>query len=96
MGSPYWPPLNCRPYSPDLLSRKLSGSCPARQLEGLGLSGEDLSRRDSMKVEAQYEVLGNDAKRHVRPARDDRNARLLVLRAAQRLPAFIDRPVRDG
>jgi len=25
-----------------------------------------------MKV-AQYEVLGNDAKRHVRPARDDRN-----------------------
>ena len=30
-----------------------------------------------MKV-AQYEVLGNDAKRPVRPARDDRNVRLLV------------------
>jgi len=28
--------------------------------------------------------------------RDDRNARLLVLHAAQRLPAFVDRPVRDG
>jgi hypothetical protein len=48
--------------------------------------GEDLSRlvrrspegeggRDSLKV-AQYEVLGNEAKRHGRPARDDRNARL--------------------
>ena len=46
----------------------------ARQLKSLGLSGEDLSRRDLMKV-AQYEVLGNDAKRHVRPARDDRNVR---------------------
>ncbi len=44
--------------------------------------GEDLSRlvrrspegeggRDSLKV-AQYEVLGNEAKRHGRPARDDR------------------------
>jgi hypothetical protein len=28
---------------------------------------------------AQYEVLGNDAKRHVRPVRDDRNVRLLVV-----------------
>jgi hypothetical protein len=27
-----------------------------------------------MKV-AQYEVLGNEARRHVRPGRDDRNAR---------------------
>ena len=45
-----------------------------RQLKTLGSCGEDLSRRDSMKV-AQYEVLGNDAKRHVRPARDDRNVR---------------------
>jgi hypothetical protein len=45
---------------------------------------------------AQYEVLGNDAKRHVRPARDDRNVRLLVSHAAQRLPALVDRPVRDG
>jgi hypothetical protein len=32
-----------------------------------------------MKV-AQYEVLGNDSKREVRPARDDRNARPLVSR----------------
>ena len=28
--------------------------------------------------------------------RDDRNTRLLVSHAAQRLPAFVDRPVRDG
>ena len=40
-------------------------------LRGLRLHVEDLSRRDSLKV-AQYEVLGNDAKRHVRPGRDDR------------------------
>jgi hypothetical protein len=58
---------------------------------------EDLSRRDLMKVhEAQYEVLGNDAKRQVRPVRDDRNVRLLVSNAAQRVPALVDRPVRDG
>jgi hypothetical protein len=56
-------------------------------LRGLGLYAEDLTRRDSVKV-AQYEVLGNDAKRHVRPGRDDRNVRLLVSHAAQRLPAF--------
>jgi hypothetical protein len=37
---------------------------------------------------AQYEVLGNEAKRQVRP--------LLVSHAAQRLPAYVDRPVRDG
>jgi hypothetical protein len=65
----------------------------ARQLKGLGLYGEGLSRRDSVKV-AQYEVLGNEAKRHVRPVRDDRKAR--GSHAAERLPAFIDRPVRDG
>jgi len=38
-----------------------AGSGPAaahaRQLKGLGLYGEDLSRRDLVKV-AQYEVLG--------------------------------------
>jgi hypothetical protein len=48
---------------------------------------------------AQYPAaagLVNDAKRHHRPVRDDRNGRLLVLRAAQRLPASVDRPVRDG
>jgi hypothetical protein len=51
--------------------------------------------RDSMKV-AQYEVLGNEAKRQVRPVRDDRNARLLVSYAAQQLPTFVYRPSRDG
>jgi hypothetical protein len=69
----------------------------ARQLKRLGLYAEDLSWRDSVKV-AQYEVLGNNAKRHVRPVRDDRNVRLLVSHAAQRLPALVDRPIRirDG
>jgi hypothetical protein len=37
----------------------------ARQLKGLELYGEGLSRRDSVKV-AQYEVLGNETKRLVR------------------------------
>jgi hypothetical protein len=41
---------------------------------------------------AQYEVLGNDAKRQVRPGRDDRIAWRLVSHAAQRLPASLDRP----
>ncbi len=58
-----------------------------------GLYHTDLSRRDSVKV-AQYEVLGS--KRHARPGRDDRNARLLVSHGPQRLPALVDRPVRDG
>jgi hypothetical protein len=44
---------------------------------------EDRPRRDPMKV-AQYEVLGNEAKREVRPARDDRNVRLPISRT--RLP----------
>jgi hypothetical protein len=48
--------------------------------------------RDSVKV-AQYEVLGNDAKKQVRPGRDDRIAWRLVSHAAQRLPASLDRPV---
>jgi hypothetical protein len=61
-------------------------------IQTTGVSGEKQSRRDSVKV-AQYEVLGNDAKRQVRPARDDRIAWRLVLRAAQRLPASLDRPV---
>jgi hypothetical protein len=70
---------------------------------------EDLSRpvrrspkgeggRDSVKV-AQYPAaagLGNDAKRHGRPVRDDRNVRLLVSHAAQRLPTLVDRPLRDA
>jgi hypothetical protein len=60
--------------------------------------GENQSRRDLTKV-AQYEVLGNDAKRNARPGRDDRNVLLLVshlqLRERKRR---IDRPVRvrDG
>jgi hypothetical protein len=41
--------------------------------DSLGV-GENQSRRDSVK--AQYEVLGNDAKRPISPARDDRNVRL--------------------
>jgi hypothetical protein len=49
-----------------------------------------------MKV-AQYEVLGNDAKRNARPDRDDRTVWLLVsyiwLRERKQP---IDRPVRDG
>src|ERR1700758_1244552 len=56
---------------------------------------ENQSQRDAMKV-AQYEVLGNDAKRPGRPARDDRNVRLLASHVAQRLPPLVDRPVRDG
>jgi hypothetical protein len=48
--------------------------------------------RDSVKV-AQYEVLGNDSKRHVRLVRDDRTGRLLISHAAQRLAAMVDRPV---
>ena len=52
---------------------------------------------DLMKV-AQYEVLGNETKKQVRPVsvRDDRTARFLILNAAQRLLAFVNRPVRDG
>jgi hypothetical protein len=41
-------------------------------------------------------VLGNEAKRNVRPARDDRKVWLLFPRADQRLLALVDRPVRDG
>jgi hypothetical protein len=68
----------------------------ARQLKGLGLYGKDLSRRDLVKV-AQYEVLGNDARRRVRPARDDRNTRLWS-HAIPRAQAAIDHPIRirDG
>jgi hypothetical protein len=48
-----------------------------------------------MKV-AQYEVLGNDAKRNARPDRDDRTVWLLVsyIRLRERKQP-IDRPVRD-
>jgi hypothetical protein len=51
-----------------------------------------------MKV-AQYEVLGNDAKRDVRPGsgRDDRNVWLLVsLTPFTSEGADLDRPIRDG
>jgi hypothetical protein len=46
-------------------------------------------------IEAQYEVLGKWSKKHVRPVRDDRNARLLIFYATWRTQAAIDRPVRD-
>jgi hypothetical protein len=47
-----------------------------------------------MKV-AQYEVLGNDAKGNVRPARDDRNVWLLVFHIRLRgRKGQIDRPIR--
>jgi hypothetical protein len=43
---------------------------------------------------AQYEVLGNDAKRQVRPYKGRSNRLALVVsHAAQRLPASLDRPV---
>jgi hypothetical protein len=79
------------------LHDSLGRSPISANLRVLGLYAEDLSQRDSVKV-AQYEVLGNEAKRHVRPVsvRDDRNGRLLVSHAAYRLPTFVDRPVRDG
>ena len=54
-----------------------------------------------MKV-AQYEVLGNDAKRHARPARDDRNVRLLVSHTAtasigrSSRPSFVPPSLRCG
>ena len=50
-----------------------------------------------MKV-AQYEVLGNEAKNRSVPLAlgTIEMLGLLVLHAAQRLPAFVDRPVRDG
>jgi len=54
----------------------------ARQHKYLRSPGEDLSRRD-LVIEAQYEVLGNEAKRHGRPIRDDRNAWILVSHATQ-------------
>ena len=64
----------------------ICGLSHTRQDKCLRLYGENLSRRDLVKV-AQYEVLGNEAKSHVRPVRDDRkdrNARLLVSHTAQR------------
>jgi hypothetical protein len=49
-----------------------------RQFKAEDLRDADLSQRDSVKV-AQHPAaagLGNDAKRHARPARDDRTVRL--------------------
>jgi len=60
---------------------------PACRFRRLRLPGEDLSQRDLVKV-AQYEVLGNDEKRYVRPVRDDRYAWLLVSRVAKRVPGI--------
>jgi hypothetical protein len=58
---------------------------------------ENQSRRDLTKV-AQYEVLGNEAKNMSVPSGTIEMLGLLVLHAAQRLPAFVDRPIRirDG
>ena len=86
------------------------GSGPAaahlRQHKGYGWHGEDLYllvRRspegeggEGLSESGPVRSAGNEAKRHVRPARDDRNDRLLVSHAAQLLSAPIDRPVRDG
>ena len=50
-----------------------------------------------MKVEAQYEVLGNSAKKTTRPERDDR--RLVTLLSCIREdqePKHFHRPWRDG
>jgi hypothetical protein len=50
-------------------------------LEKISPAGPESFRgRDLTKV-AQYEVLGNEAKKQVRPVRDDRNGRLWVSRA---------------
>jgi len=60
------------------------------------LYGEDLFRRDSVKV-ARYEVLGNEAKRQVRPVKG--TIETLGFWFRMRLsdfPHFVDRPVRDG
>jgi hypothetical protein len=45
--------------------------------------------------EAQQFSAGKRCKRHVRPGRDDRIARLLVLHAASQVQGAIDRPIRD-
>jgi len=83
-------------FSGEAVTQESLGRSPiSANLRSLGLYTEDLSRRDSVKV-AQYEVLGNDAKRQVRPGRDARIAWRLVSHAAQRLPASLDRPFRDG
>jgi hypothetical protein len=52
---------------------------------------------DLTKV-AQYEVLGNEGKNRSVPLAlgTIEMLGLLVLHTAQRLPAFVDRPVRDG
>jgi len=50
-----------------------------------------------MKVEAQYEVLGNDVKRDIRPGRDDRNVWLLISRyTASRAQAANRSSLGDG
>jgi hypothetical protein len=66
-------------------------------LEKISPAGPAFGARDLTKV-AQYEVLGNEAKDRSVPAGTIEMLGLLVLHAAQRLPAFVDRPVsvRDG
>jgi hypothetical protein len=48
------------------MAHGICGLSHTRQHKCLRLYGENLSRRDLVKV-AQYEVLGNEAKSHVRP-----------------------------
>jgi len=65
-----------------------------RDRAGPSVVRENQSRMDLTKV-AQYPAaagLGNDTRRRLRPARDDRNARLWS-HAIPRAQAAIDRPV---
>jgi len=68
------------------LSRKPGGRLSIELRQGEG-------GRDSLKV-AQYEVLRNDAKRRVRPVRDDRNVRFGLARRSA--IASIGRSFRPG
>src|ERR1700751_2001608 len=63
-------------------------------LRVLGLYAEGLSRRDSVKV-AQYEVLGNDAKKTC-PSRKRRSKRSAFGLARRSATASIDRSSRSS
>jgi hypothetical protein len=90
-----WIPFETVPLCPKPLGRKpdsvwrlpMCVNLRVRDQDRAGSVRGDQSRRDLTKV-AQYEVLGNEAKRRVRPVgtnafgvRDNRNARLLVSHA---------------
>jgi hypothetical protein len=61
--------------------------------KGRWWSGENQSRWYLTKVEAQYEVLGNEAKSTSVPVGTIENARLLVSPRHPRLPELVGRPV---